>query len=39
VNSKKDAIPFAPFLSAGTLLMLYRGSDIMYWYFRNTLYI
>jgi leader peptidase (prepilin peptidase)/N-methyltransferase len=39
VKSRKDAIPFAPFLSAGTLLMLNNGSDIMYWYFCNALFI
>jgi leader peptidase (prepilin peptidase)/N-methyltransferase len=39
IKSGKDAIPFAPFLSAGTLLMLHSGTDIMYWYFCNTLYI
>jgi leader peptidase (prepilin peptidase)/N-methyltransferase len=39
VKSRKDAIPFAPFLSAGTLLMLHSGSDIMYWYFCNALFI
>jgi leader peptidase (prepilin peptidase)/N-methyltransferase len=37
VKSRKDAIPFAPFLAAGTLLMVYSGSDILYWYFCKVL--
>ena len=38
VKSRKDVTPFAPFLSAGTLLMLHSGSDIIYWYFCNALF-
>lgn len=33
VKSRKDTIPFAPFLAAGTLIIVHSGIDIVSWYF------
>lgn len=37
VKSRKDLIPFGPFLATGTLIMFYSGSQINSWYINNVL--
>ena len=39
VKSRKDILPFAPFLAAGALIMFCSGSKILYWYYKNVLII
>jgi leader peptidase (prepilin peptidase)/N-methyltransferase len=39
LKSRKDLLPFAPFLAAGTLIMFHSGSEILSWYFKNVLII
>lgn len=35
VKSRKDLIPFGPFLATGTLIMFYSGYEIISWYLNN----
>ncbi|MFX4261637.1 prepilin peptidase [Pelotomaculum propionicicum] len=39
VKCRKDVIPFGPFLSAGTLIALHSGSEIISWYFNSVLIV
>ncbi len=32
VRSRKDAVPFGPFLAAGALTMLFLGPALVHWY-------
>ena len=35
VKGRKDAIPFGPFLCAGVLVAIWRGNEILTWYFNK----
>jgi leader peptidase (prepilin peptidase)/N-methyltransferase len=34
-KGRKTKIPFGPFLALGTLITLFYGQEILYWYFER----